>query len=1690
MKKEIYLVTTLFIISIFANATTWNYDFGTGTGVYSTNNGVSTTFLPTTQSNGGTARVRVSNNQGGSYNLENAGLASLGTNTELRMVAPTGGSLGKFSIYDYTTASKTFYTKFTILFGNSSGGNTSGTIPGIFYFYQGDGVFFSDNNTPTYTQTFTGIQWVLGASGSITTNCRTASAWTLLSTTAFAQATVYAVEIFGNNNITSNGPLSYTYNNSTYSVASSRQDIWVNGVLIADDIVRAGINNDVNIDSWMFCAESSTSNMASLFVDDIVYANAFPTVPTVSSTAISNILISTADGGGNVTSDGGDAVTARGVCWSTSANPVATGSHTINGTGIGVFTSSLTGLSPNTLYYYRAYATNSAGTSYGSESSFTTSASVVPLINVTGTLTAFTTYEGAPSTSQSVGVVGSNLTATISVSAVAGYEYSTTNAAPWTTTLSLASSFSGTVYIRLTGASGGTPGGTISFTSTGATQVDKSVTGTVTAIPTTQAYSVTFGSVQYNQMTINWSSGNGANRIVKINTTNSFTNPTNGVASGTPNSTYSGSGEQTVYNSNSSTVTVTGLNVSTTYWFRVFEYNGSGATTVYQMITATNNPNSQQTTPTPLINVSPTTLSGFTYIAGYGPSPEQSFTIDASNLVGSLGIAPSINYEISTLTGASFSATNPITLSPTGGAISSTTIYVRLKAGLSANNYNSESITASASGATNKTITCNGSVTGPTITVSPTTLTGFAYFTGSGPSTEQTFTISGNSLTANISIAAATDYEISLSSNSGYTTPLILTPISNTVSSTTIYVRLKAGLAAGSYNSENITASSTGATIKNVACSGTITNQVLQISSTGYTYSQNFDALANTGTSNGWADNTTIAGWYSDRTVYIADNGSSTTGGLHSYGTTSSTDRSLGALSSGSASPYIGVQFYNASSSSIDLANLRISYIGEQWRQTTNSQALVCSYQTSPTQITSITNANTWTNSAGLDFTSPITGTAGTLDGNLTANRITRTDVPIAATGSLGSGQYLMVRWNKTGSTAPGLAIDDFSLRILIPSVTVTGSLSSFNNVVINTTSSEKTYSVSGSNLTANLIVTAPTGFLVSKTTGTGFASSVSFTPTNGTVANSTIFVTFNPTLVQSYSGNITNASSGATTQNVAVSGTGVKGESTNHASNFIVSVGSPAWSVIDMVWDDATGGSVPDGYLVKGSNVSYAAIDNPIDGTPETDAGLVKNILPTVKSCQFTGLSAETTYYFKLFPYTNSGSSINYKIDGTIPSGNAVTNVAPPSLAPVVTVATSITSTGFTANWEAASGASSYRFDLLASNGTDYISGHQNQTINATSYAVSGLDANTTYKYRVRAYNTSGTSSNSELITVTTTANTQTTQTYTTNGAPVTLPVAVDNGVTISTTVDPSSGAATGAITLRISQTAFTTPVPDATHIGKYLNLFGDSALLTGSYIVTFSGVTPDELWQLNGLTWSIIETADFSTPGQVAFSLSATKADVDKYLALNDGNGTLPVELSSFLAFVTPQNLVRLDWITQSETGVSGFYLYRNSITNLNSSELVSPLITATNTSVEQSYSFTDREVQPGKWYYWLQNVDIDGQNQFHGPVEITIVDTDNDTPVIPQFTALQSIYPNPFNPAATIAFGLAKAEQVTIAIYNIRGEKVRSFVSGAMNSGTYRRTWDGTDDGGCSLSSGVYYVRMTAGKYSSVQKAMLIK
>lgn len=159
--------------------------------------------------------------------------------------------------------------------------------------------------------------------------------------------------------------------------------------------IRGARNSDGSLPVTTFMHLAPGSDLIDAGTDvGITYADSAPdlgafetngavSLATVTTTAISSISYTTATGGGTVTSAGGGTVTVRGVCWNTSGNPTVSDAHTSDGTGTGTFSSLLTGLTAGTLYYIRAYATNAAGTAYGSTVSFTTTSAVIPTISTT-----------------------------------------------------------------------------------------------------------------------------------------------------------------------------------------------------------------------------------------------------------------------------------------------------------------------------------------------------------------------------------------------------------------------------------------------------------------------------------------------------------------------------------------------------------------------------------------------------------------------------------------------------------------------------------------------------------------------------------------------------------------------------------------------------------------------------------------------------------------------------------------------------------------------------------------------------------------------------------------------------------------------------------------------------------------------------------------------------------------------------------------------------------------------------------------------------------------------------------------------------------------------------------------------------------------------------------------------------------
>ena len=191
------------------------------------------------------------------------------------------------------------------------------------------------------------------------------------------------------------------------------------------------------------------------------------------------------------------------------------------------------------------------------------------------------------------------------------------------------------------------------------------------------------------------------------------------------------------------------------------------------------------------------------------------------------------------------------------------------------------------------------------------------------------------------------------------------------------------------------------------------------------------------------------------------------------------------------------------------------------------------------------------------------------------------------------------------------------------------------------------------------------------------------------------------------------------------------------------------------------------------------------------------------------------------------------------------------------------------------------------------------------------------------------------------------------------------------------------------------------------------------------------------------------------------------------------IPVELSSFMAN-TEKNTVNLFWRTESESNNFGFEIQRSE-DNINFSKIVFIHGHGT-TSSPHSYKYTDSSLAAGKFYYRLRQIDFDGTSNFSQVTEVTIYN--------PSKLMLHQNFPNPFNPTTNIQFTIPNAGSVTIDIYNFTGNLVRNLLNCYKPTGNFSIVWDGKNNDGARVSSGLYFCRMAVNEITITKKMMLTK
>ncbi|MCB5286880.1 MAG: choice-of-anchor D domain-containing protein, partial [Candidatus Cloacimonetes bacterium] len=234
---------------------------------------------------------------------------------------------------------------------------------------------------------------------------------------------------------------------------------------------------------------------------------------------------------------------------------------------------------------------------------------------------------------------------------------------------------------------------------------------------------------------------------------------------------------------------------------------------------------------------------------------------------------------------------------------------------------------------------------------------------------------------------------------------------------------------------------------------------------------------------------------------------------------------------------------------------------------------------------------------------------------------------------------------------------------------------------------------------------------------------------------------------------------------------------------------------------------------------------------------------------------------------------------------------------------------------------------------------------------------------------------------------------------------------------------------------------------------------------------------------------TASFTIPG------SGKGGDTVKVIFPKTLEDTLPVELSSFTAVLTADLHVNIAWIAETETNHAGYNILRNEMKELSTAIMINrDLVDDGNVDGTQaSYLFTDAQVYPqSTYYYWLESVSLNGESEYYGPLMVTISagGDDPEIPSIPVETKLLSAFPNPFNPSTNLRYSMKDAGDVSIEVYNVKGQLLKSFNNSHNQAGYYQVNWDGRDLNGRTVGTGVYFYRMTSGKYTSTKKMVLAK
>jgi len=1125
-----------------------------------------------------------------------------------------------------------------------------------------------------------------------------------------------------------------------------------------------------------------------------------------------------------------------------------------------------------------------------------------------------------------------------------------------------------------------------------------------------------------------WQSISGANRYkLQVSTNQTFTN-------------------NYIYNveltSTSTALTISNLGQ---YYWRVAARNSSGNWCQFGSTYSF-------TIANPTLSVSPSSLSFGNVVVNTYSSP-QSYTLTGSNLTGNVTVTAPSRYEVSLSSGSGYSSS--LSIIPSSGSVNRT-IYVRFNP--NANGTASGNVSNASTGATTRNVAVSGNGVTPTLAVSPSSLS-FGNVVVNTYSSPQSYTLTGSNLTGNVTVTAPSRYEVSLSSGSGYSNSLSITPSSGSVNRT-IYVRFNPN--ANGTVSGNVSNASTGVTTRNVAVSGIGVTPTLAVSPSSLSFG---NVPANTYSS---PQSYTLTG--SNLTGNVTVTAPSRYDVSLSSGSGYSSSLSI-TPSSGSVNRTIYVRF-NPNANGTVSGNVSNESTGATPRNVSVSGIGVT--PTLAVSPSSLSFGNVVVNT----YSSPqsYTLTGSNLTGNVAVTAPSRYEVSLSSGSGYGNSlsitpssggvnRTIYVRFNpnanstasgnvsnaSTGATTRNVAVNGQGIDPIVPVLFVSPSSINFGDVLVGTCSSPQSYNLTGSNLTGNVTVTASNVFQVSLSSGSGYGSSLSI-PTSGGNINSTIYVRFCPISTGSGSGQISHSASDAATLYLSVSGTGVaqlltiSPTSQNVAStpgSFPIYVSSNiSWTVTSShPWLTY---SPTNGSNNATINVSYSS--NP-DASPRTGTITV------------TGGGIARTC-----SVTQSGVSPSNEHNVSILNGwNIISSYIVPDDLNALNYFLPLISNGALIKVQNQSGNALEYLDFLG------------QWVNYIG------DVNPQQGYRLR--------SNADTV-------------FNNMGSTIGLPqsIPLSTGWNLVSYPYPESQNALQILqglidsnTLVKAQSQDGNALEYLSFLGQWVNYIGDFVPGQG-YAINVN--------QQTNLTYNTV-SASISKGNMHIYSGSISEdpyrnSNTSHFQPAWEGNGW-----HHFNTYLVVDDTFRSITSAGDEIAIFDGMICVGAVVYSGQQPIVSILSSMNDDSVDDINGYI-----PGHSYslrVWLSNEQteltdfdltlLEGSEVFQvgGTAVVSLsstLDVDDVTVIPMESSRIASIYPNPFNPETIINYDISKGSSVSLAVYNAKGQLVKKLLSEYRDAGRHQCLWDGADSTGKAAPSGLYYVRLINGRSSNVKKMIITK